>query len=121
MTQPVLHDQQPVAPPGLGIDHPVRMQPGGGQARREQIGRGAVVLFEDPEHVALDTGEDAGGEHGGGGPVLDIGAGAGDLVQGTARQAPAGERGVEIGQAERQRWRRMRRGAMPLQFGHDIA
>jgi len=86
------------------------MQPGSGQPGREQI-----MLLEHPEHVSLHAGEDAGGEHGCRCPVLDIGVGAGDLVQRAACEASAGESGVEIGQAERQRGWRMRGRPMPFQ------
>ena len=95
MPQSVFHHQQGVAPPSLGVDHPVRMQSGGGEARREEI-----VLFKHPEHFAFDTGKDAGGEHGGCGPVLDVGAGSGDLVQRAAGESAAGEGGIQTGQAE---------------------
>ena len=54
-----------------------------------------MLLLEDPKHLAFDTGQDAGGEHGGGCPVLDVGAGAGDLMQRVAREAAAGEGGIE--------------------------
>ncbi len=77
------------------------MQPGGCETWREQVWRGSIVLLNDPEHLAVDTGEDAGGKHGGCRSVVNIGAGAGDFVQRAAGEASAGEGGVEVGQAER--------------------
>ena len=116
VAEAVLHDQQRVVPAGLGIDHAIRMEACGGEAGGEQVG-----LLEHPEDLALDAGEDAGDEHGGGSPVLDVRATAGDLVQGTHREAAARQSGVEIGHAERQRWPFGRRCAVPLQARHHVA
>ena len=80
-----------------------------------------MLVLEDPKHLAVDTGQDAGSEHGGGCPVLDVGAGAGDFMQCATRETAAGEGGIETRQAERQRWRYMRCSAMSLQLGDDIA
>ena len=79
-----------------------------------------MLLLEDPKHLAFDTGQNAGGEHGGGGPVLDVGAGAGQFMQRAAGKATASEGGIEIRQAERQRWGRVRRSGMPLKLCDDI-
>ena len=116
MTQPVLHDEERLAAAGLGVDDTVRMQAGGGEARGED-----VALLDHPEHLAVDAREDAGGEHGGGSAVLDVGAGAGDLVQRAAGKAAAGQSGVEVGHAEG-KWRRgIGRGAMTLQASDEVA
>ena len=116
MTQAVLHDEKRLAATRLGVDHTVWMQAGGGKAGCEN-----VALFNHPEHLAFDAGEDAGGEHGGGSAVLDVGAGAGDLVQRATGQATAGQSGVEIGEAEGEWWRGIGRGAMTFQAGDEVA
>ncbi len=79
-----------------------------------------VVLLEHPKHLAFGPGEDTGGEHGSGGPVLDIRAGAGDLVQCAEREAAGGQGSVEFGEAERQRQLAALRRAMPFEPGDDV-
>ena len=115
MPQPFLHHQQRVTPPGLCIHDPVWMQPGGCETGGEQI-----VPFEHPEHLALDPSQDAGGEQGGGGAMLGIGAGSSHFVQRAARQAAARHRCVDHDQAEgKWRWRIWQRAAA-LEPGNGI-
>lgn len=85
LTQAFFHDEQSVFASCFGVDHAIRMQPGGGEAGRKQ-----VMMFEHPEDGSSDAGQDAGSEQGGSGPVLEIGRLAGNLVQRAERQATPG-------------------------------
>ena len=92
MAQAFLHGlQNGVRLAGLGVDHPIGVQAGGGQAGGEQVG-----VFHHPQHRAALAGQDAGDEQRRGGAVLGVRAGAGHLVQDAERQAAPG-RAASIG------------------------
>jgi len=116
MAQPFFHDQQRVPPPGFGIDDPVRIEPGRGEARRKQ-----VLPLQDPEDGTGDAREDAGGEQGRSGAVFDIRSGPRDLVHRRERQSATGQGGIDAAEPERQRRRRGRVRAPALEPRDGIA
>lgn len=111
MAQPVLHRQQHGAcVGGFDIDHPVGVQPHGGQRRGEEI-----PCRETPENRPAGAGQDGGGENRGGGEIGGRGPGGRDLVQGAAGEPAPGQCGIERGQPEGQGGLRFGcgRGIMP--------
>ena len=97
---------------GVHVDDPRRSEADGGERGGVQ-----VAPLQDPQHVAGQAGEQGGGEQGGGGAMLDLGAAAGDLVQGAPGQAAAGQGRVDGGQAEGE-GAGMGGAGPPLQPGH---
>ena len=99
MPQPFLHRQQhrPVAA-GLGIDHPIGMQAGAGEARGEQAGCG-----ERPQHRPAEPRQDPGREQRGRRLVGGTAVAARHLVQRAESEAALGQGAVERFEAERQR------------------
>lgn len=79
------------------IDDPIRLQACLGECRREE-----VRARHAPQHLALRSGGDAGGEQGRGRTVDRTVPTAGDLVQRTERQAAARESRVDVGKSEGQ-------------------
>lgn len=82
------------------IDDAIGGQPGLREGGGEQIRMG-----EAPQHLAARARGDAGGEQGGG----SVMAGAGNLVQGAARQPAMGQARIQSGDAEGQH-----RGGAPV-------
>ena len=99
MAQSLLEDEKPgriVA--GFDIDHPVRMQPGAGERRREKITRA-----KHQRTWPSSAGKDAGGKKGGSGAVHRPEIPACDLMDRAAVQTAIGEVFIERCQAKRQR------------------
>ncbi len=105
LPQRLLHRPQHigVAPP------PHDEEPRRVEAESGETGRVEVAADETPQHGAPDTAagagkprQDAGREGGGDRAVLLVRPGARDLVQRARRQPPAGQHGVNRGDAERQ-------------------
>ncbi len=95
MAQRVLQRQQHgIGPPGLGIDHPVRMQSHTGQGGGEQ-----VALLKHPEHPPPGRGAQSGGEQRGRGCVLDLRADSRDFVQRGTGQTAAGQVRIQVRKA----------------------
>lgn len=100
------HHQHALGRPGLGIDHPVRIEADGGE-RGGMGGREQARIGECPDDRTPRAGECAGGEQGGEGGVFGIRPAARDLMQRAAREAASGQMGVDRG-AQGQRAGRMR-------------
>ncbi len=96
LAEPFFHGQQHRLPgAGFEMDHPVRNEPGAGEARRED-GREKAARTVTPEHGPRKAREQAGCEQSG----RTICRAARDLMHRTERQAAAGQVRIDCGEAE---------------------
>ena len=82
---------------GFDINHSVRRQPRRGQTRAEQI-----LIAHTPEDLPRHPRHDARREQGSGRTVQGTVPGAGNLVQGSQREAPAKQTRIHLGQPKGQ-------------------
>ena len=82
---------------GLDMDHPIGIEPGLAQGRREQVGPGHA-----PQHRAAGAGDDPGREQRRGGTVDRAVGATRHLVQGAERQPAVGQARVDGRHPERQ-------------------
>jgi hypothetical protein len=97
MAQPLLHHRQHLlVAAAFRVEHPLRPEPGAGEAGREQ-----VAPAERPQHGARQAGGDGGDEQGRRRLVGQRGPRPRRLVQSPERQPATGEPAVDLPDPER--------------------